>query len=146
MLFPFYASSFSYFTSLITPEEEHFALIKMYVLNVAGKIFILYQVKSLKNCQNCFLFNLNHQSTWLLSTVSSHFSKNLFTSAGYSIHNIFFLTQCIFPSLGIVKRDKAPLIGIKNPRCFGFLFVSYGDISTNFKTAKKHLSIPIYVI
>ena len=59
MLFRFYASSFSYFTSLITPEEEHFALIKMYVLNVAGKIFISYQVKSLKNCQKCFLFHLD---------------------------------------------------------------------------------------
>ena len=41
MLFQFYASSFSYSTSFITPEEENFALIKMYVLNVVGKIFKL---------------------------------------------------------------------------------------------------------
>ena len=45
MLFQFYASSFSYSTSFITPEEENFALIKMYVLNVVGKIFKLYQDK-----------------------------------------------------------------------------------------------------
>ena len=45
----------------------------------------------------------------------------------------------------MTKHDKPPLTGRKNLRCFGFLFVSYGDISTNFKTAKQHLSIPIYV-
>ena len=33
----------------------------------------------------------------------------------------------------------------KNLRCLGFVFVSYGGISTNFKTIKQHLSIPIYV-
>ena len=45
ILFQFYASSFSYCTSFITPEEAKFALIKMYVLNVVDKIFKVYQDK-----------------------------------------------------------------------------------------------------
>ena len=45
MLFQFYASSVSYCTSFIIPEEAKFALIKMYVLNVVDKIFKLCQDK-----------------------------------------------------------------------------------------------------